>query len=183
MPVLTDTLKLWLKGFRALKVACSRVNTSTKTKTQNAFGNTVITALLPNSGNVVTFTRYANEEFANAGLSNWDLEQPFDTSSNFFTLMTFPLWHKLDFCVKLFVQAFCPATCLDANGDLDLTKSVNMAFPGGEANNDWQALMSALTTVKLDAVLAKGAFTNAGQTVAPDSGATLSDLIAALSAV
>jgi len=181
MPVLTDTLKQWLAGFRAVKAACAKVNPSARSMTQNDFGNRLMTSLLPNPGNVVDFIGYANTQFNSAQLS-WTLRQPININQNFIGLMTFPLWHPLSYCVQLYIQSCCPASCVTPKGDLIQNTPLTTAFPLGTADPNWTKLMSGLSTLSLDLVLAANAFTNAAQMLAPGSASRLSDLVSTLSA-
>jgi hypothetical protein len=182
MPVLTDTLKLWLTGFRAVKAACAQVDTSARTMTQNDFGNRAINSLLPNPGNVVTFIGNANAQF-NAAELGWKLRPPINTTQNFIGLMTFPLWHPLSYCVQLYIQSCVPAGCITSKGDLILTTPLATAFPLGPNDPGWTKLMSGVSTLSLDSVLAANAFANAAQLIAPGSASRLSDLVSMLSTI
>jgi hypothetical protein len=168
-------------GFNALYAACGQVNANVGNLTLNIFANATIAALLPNAGNVVDFRKYVKVQFANAGLTDWKLPQPIDTTRTFANLMTFPLWHSLNYSAMLYVQAYCPPACVDASNNLILTTPLSTAFPKDVSDPSWRKLIAGITNLKFDQVLAAGALTTAAQQVAPPSIAALSDLITTLS--
>jgi hypothetical protein len=168
-------------GFKALNAACSQVNANVPNLTLNAFANATLASQLPNPGNVVAFRKYVGVEFKNAGLTDWKLPQPIDPTRTFVNLMTFPLWHSLNYSAMLYVQAYCPPVCVDGNNNLILTTPITTAFPLGTGDPSWTKLIAGITQLKVAQVLAAGALTTATQQVTPPSQATLNDLITTLS--
>ena len=181
MAVLTDTLTKWMLGFNALNAACSQVNPNVPNLTLNAFANATLASQMPNPGNLVAFRKYVTVEFTKAGLTGWKLPQPIDPTRTFVNLMTFPLWHSLNYSAMLYVQAYCPPVCVDGNNNLILTTPITTAFPLGIADPGWTNLIAGITRLKFDQVLAAGALTKAAQQVTPPSQATLNDLITTFS--
>jgi hypothetical protein len=179
--VLTDTLTKWMKGFNALNAACAQVNANVPNLTLNSFANASLASLLPNAGNVVAFSKYVKVEFTKAGLTGWKLPQPLDTSRTFVNLMTFPLWHSLFYSVMLYVQTYCPPTCVDANNNLVLATPLSIAFPQASVDPGWTKLTASIAKLKFYQVLPAGALAASVQQVTPPSQATLSDLITTLS--
>jgi len=168
-------------GFKALNIACAQVNANIPNLSWNAFANSTIASELPNPGNVVNFRKYLKVQFANAGLTDWKIPQPIDTTRTFVTFMALPLWHTLFYSAMLYVQAFCPPACIDANTNLILPTPLSTAFPLGVADPGWTKLRAGIAKLKLDQVLAAGALATAAQQVTPPSRASLSDLITTLS--
>lgn len=183
MPVLTDTLETWMRGFEALYEAAGDVDANLPNQTLNWFANATIATVLPNAGNVVDFSTYAKIAFANAGLKGWKIPQPIDTTRTFANLMQFPLWHSLSYSATLYVQAFVSPTSIDQYNSLIPNTPLTAAFPNGPTNANWAKLLAGLVSMKFDQVLAAGAFATAGQQIAPGSGALLGDLIATLSTI
>jgi hypothetical protein len=180
MAVLTQTLTTWMVGFEALNAACAQVNANVSNLTWNTFANSTIGSQLPNPGNIVAFQKYLKAQFQNAGLSDWKVPQPIDCTRTFVVFMALPLWHTLSYSAMLYIQAFCPPACVDANTNLILTTPLSTAFPLGAADSGWTKLISGISTMKFDQVLKSGALTAAAALLtAPNK--KLSDLITALS--
>ncbi len=183
MTLLTDTLTEWIQGLQSLRSACARVNTSTNHLTLNAFANSILKSLLPNSGNVTNFIKYANQQFAKSGPNGWTISPPLNTTATFAELINFTLWHTLPYSVERFVQSFCPASSTNSSGDLILTIPLTVAFPLGAGDPNWKQLNVGIKSVNLDEVLASTALTTAAGQLTPPPPCTLSDLITTLSTI
>jgi hypothetical protein len=177
---ITETLLLWIQGLVSIRAGCAKVNTSTNDLTLNAFGKASVSSLLPSAGNITSFIKYTNQQFAKSGPQGWNLQPPINTTSTFADIITF-IWHNLFYSTMRFVQAYCPASCTNAAGNLVLTTPLTVAFPLGPQDQHWMQLIIAIKTVNLDEIIAPNALIKAAGQLTPPPPETLSDLIATLS--
>jgi hypothetical protein len=177
----TDDLTEWIQGLKSLRLACIQLNPGTSHLSLNAFAGSIISSQLATPASVANFSQILNSQFAKTGPPGWSLQIAVNPALTFAELNAL-IGGSFTLLVERFVQSFCDASC-SVGGILDLTKTVQDAFPAGAGDPNWVKLEKAIASTGLDQVITKTSVAQALAMIQTPAANTLSDLVKALTTI
>jgi hypothetical protein len=148
-----EELTIWIQGLSSLRLACIQINASASHLTLNAFAKAIISSQLTSAASVANFPRIANNQFATTGPQGWRITLALNTALSFAELNE-SLGGSFSLVVEDFLQSFCDPSCTVRNV-LDLTKTLQDAFPGAVNDSNWLKMQIAIKTTNLDECISK----------------------------
>ena len=177
----TDELTLWIQGLKSLRLTCIQLNPGVSHLALNAFAESIISSQLTTPASVANFSQTANNQFAKTGPPGWSIRIAVNPALSFAELNA-SIGGSFTLLVERFVQSFSDASC-SAGGILDLTKTMQDAFPAGAGDPNWLKLEKAIASTGLDQCIAKTSVAQALAMIQTPALNTLSDLVKALTTI
>jgi hypothetical protein len=177
----TDDLTVWIQGIESLRLACIQLNPGTSHLALNSFAGSIISSQLATPASVANYSQTANSQFAKTGPAGWSIQIAVNPALTFAELNA-SIGGSITLLVERFVQSFCDVSC-STGGILDLTKTVQDAFPEGVGDPNWVKLEKAIASTGLDQCLEKSCVAQALAMIQTPASNTLSELVKALTTI